>query len=165
MNTSMHAFLIQAYELKSLPRAGWIHAGLSHPESVAAHSWGISLLISVLAPQHLNREKMYEMALTHDLPEIITGDITPHDGIPKEEKKKREGIAAKDLLPPHLHQAWLEYERNETEEAQFVHMLDKLDMGLQALVYREEADTQEFIDSASPHIPKALQELLYPLLT
>lgn len=162
MNSSLHDFLIRAYALKKLPRAGWIRAGITHPESVAGHSWGLSLLVSLFAPKKLNRERMYEMALTHDLPEIITGDITPHDGISKEEKRIREGKAAQELLPDHLHKAWLEYERNETEEAQFVHMLDKLDMALQAQVYKDEADIQEFMASAAPHIPTELQALLCP---
>ena len=163
MSSALHEFLLQAYALKALPRAGWIRAGIAQPESVASHSWGLSLLISLFAPQSLNRARMYEMALAHDLPEIITGDITPHDGISKTEKKEREKKAAESLLPNHLHKAWMEYERNETKEAQFVHMLDKLDMALQAQVYQQEADTQEFIDSAHPHIPKELLEYLYPL--
>ena len=160
MNHVHHEFFLKAYTLKSLPRAGWIRAGIEHPESVAAHSWGLSLLISFLAPKHLNHLRMHHMAIAHDLPEVITGDITPHDGISKIEKKKRETAAAQSFLPPHILKAWQEYEQNETLEAQFVHMLDKLDMALQAQVYSKEADTQEFIDSARPHIQQELLVLL-----
>ena len=158
-----HEFLLEAYKLKALARAGWIRAGIKTPESVAAHSWGLSLLISVLAPKHLDQLKMYHMAIAHDLPEVITGDITPHDGISKIEKKKRETAAAQSFLPQHILQAWQEYEQNKTPEAQFVHMLDKLDMALQAQLYAKEANTQEFIDSAKPHIPQELLSLIQTL--
>ena len=163
MNHSCHEFLLKAYTLKALPRAGWIRAGITHPETVAAHSWGLSLLISLLAPKHLNHLRMHHMAIAHDLPEVITGDITPHDGISKVEKKRRETVAATSFLPPHILEAWQEYERNETPEAHFVHMLDKLDMALQAQVYAKEANTQEFIDSAEPHIPPELHYFLEQL--
>lgn len=162
MNHPHHTFLLKAYELKSLPRAGWIRSGIEQPESVAAHSWGLSLLISLLAPKHLDHMKMYHMAIAHDLPEVITGDITPHDGISKKEKKEREARAAHSFLPPHILKAWQEYEDNETPEAKFVHMLDKLDMALQAQVYEKRSDTKEFIDSAAPYIPQELQHLLRP---
>ena len=155
-----HNFLLRAYALKALPRAGWIRSGIANPESVAAHSWGLSLLITLLAPQHLNHLRMHHMALAHDIPEVITGDITPHDGVSKSEKKEREAKAARSFLPPNILRAWQEYEENQTPEAQFVHMLDKLDMALQAQIYAEQANTQEFIDSASSHIISELLSLL-----
>ena len=160
MSVSIHRFILEAYELKSLPRAGWLRADIHAPETVAAHSWGLSLLISLLAPKHLNHLRMHNMAIAHDLPEVRTGDITPHDGISKTEKKRREKKAAESFLPHHILEAWQEYEDNKTPEAQFVHMLDKLDMALQAQVYAKEAHTEEFIDSARPHIPKEWLHLL-----
>lgn len=159
MNHATHNFLLSAYALKALPRAGWIRSNVPDPESVAAHSWGLSLLISILAPKNLDHLRMHNMAIAHDLPEVITGDITPHDNIPKHEKKRREQEAAQSLLPKHLMEAWLEYENNTTPEAHFVHMLDKLDMALQAQIYAKNTDTQEFIDSAAPHIPEEWKHL------
>ena len=41
----------KAFELKSLPRAGWLRKGITHPESVAAHSWGLSMLCLEFAPR------------------------------------------------------------------------------------------------------------------
>ena len=147
MNHPYHLFLLKSYQLKALPRAGWIRAGIEQPESL-------------LAPKHLNHLRMHLMAIAHDIPEVITGDITPHDGVSKKEKKERETVAAHALLPPNILEAWKEYDENKTPEAQFVHMLDKLDMGLQAQVYEQEANTKEFIDSAMPHIPQELLSLL-----
>jgi len=146
-------FFLHAYRLKHLQRAGWLRVGVQNPESVASHSWGIAFLVLQLCPAHLNRERMLELALVHDIPEVVVGDITPHDNINKQEKKRRETIAATKILPPQLLKIWQEYEDNLTPEAQFVHMLDKLDMALQAILYQPQANTQEFLDSAKKQIP------------
>jgi putative hydrolase of HD superfamily len=34
-----------------------------------------------------------KIALLHDLAEVVVGDITPHDNVPKEVKKKMEDDA------------------------------------------------------------------------
>ena len=155
-------FLLQAYHLKHLSRAGWCRVGIPDPESVASHSWGVALLVLLLSPPHLNKERMLELALIHDLPEVIVGDITPHDNITKQEKQHREAQAAATLLPPHLLRIWKEYEENQTEEAKFVHMLDKLDMALQAIAYEHQADTREFVSSAKRKIPDTLWSVMFP---
>ncbi len=38
------------------------------------------------------------MALVHDLAESLIGDITPHDGVGKEEKYKLENVSIKREL-------------------------------------------------------------------
>ncbi len=122
-------------------------------ESVAAHSWGVAWLVALCCPPELHRERALLLALVHDLPEVRVGDITPADGIPKAEKRRLEAAAAGSLLAetPELLAAWQEYEANETAEARFVHELDRLDMGLQALAAGRAADAPdltEFIESA-----------------
>lgn len=158
MSMDTKKFIKTGFALKHLARAGWKRVGIEDPESVASHSWGISVLISLLSPPHLNKLRMYEMALAHDMPEVITGDITPHDNISSAEKKEREKTAAQNILPLPLYNAWLEYEENTTLEAQFVHMLDKLDMALQAQIYAKTHNTDEFIVSALCKIPLEIQE-------
>lgn len=145
------ALLLEATRLKELDRAGWLRVGVTRPESVAAHSWGISLLALVLCPPQLNRERVLTLAALHDLPELRVGDLTPHDGVSREEKARREDEAARALLADHpdLLAVWQEYDRGDSPEARFVHALDKLDMAIQALRYAESgADTREFVDSA-----------------
>ena len=153
-------FLLEAYQLKSLPRAGWLRVGIENPESVASHSWGLGLLIMLYCPPHINKERALELAMIHDLPEVIVGDITPHDPISKEEKQKQEQAAARKLLPPNLYNAWLEYQENQSLESRFVHQLDKLDMAVQAMAYRNLAPTQEFIKSAQRSLSQELNQLL-----
>ena len=36
--------------LKAVDRAGWVRRGVTRPESVAAHSWGIAWLVLLLLP-------------------------------------------------------------------------------------------------------------------
>jgi putative hydrolases of HD superfamily len=148
--------LIDLLALKDVQRAGWVRVGITQPESVAAHSWGMLLLASVLTPSGLNKERIFLMCITHDLPEIEAGDITPFDNISKSEKQKLESQAADKILSnrPVLFEAWNEYMENITPESQFVHALDKLDMALQAKRYSSIANTDEFIKSALQHLPE-----------
>ena len=63
--------------LKHILRTGWVRAGVDAPESVAAHSWGMSILAMHLCPEELDRMRVLEMCLVHDLPEVEVGDLTP----------------------------------------------------------------------------------------
>ena len=47
--------------LKHILREGWVRAGVDSPESVAAHSWGMSVLAMNLCPPELNRMRVLEM--------------------------------------------------------------------------------------------------------
>jgi len=165
----MASFLNQAYLLKHLDRAGWLRIGIDHPESVAAHSWGVALLCLQFAPKGLNKEKLLTLAILHDLPEVIVGDLTPHDNVSKSEKHSREEAAAQDLLPPELFTLWKEGQEKSSPEAKFLHIMDKLDMALQAKQYQHLTDTTEFLDSAeaifnSNSIPEELRKTISELL-
>jgi putative hydrolase of HD superfamily len=46
----------------------------------------------VILPPDIDRERCLRMALVHDLAECIVGDITPHMGISKEDKHRREMV-------------------------------------------------------------------------
>ncbi|MDP7395010.1 MAG: HD domain-containing protein [Candidatus Poseidonia sp.] len=140
--------LLMAYlGLKDVARQGWVNAGVSNPESVAAHSWGMAVLALKLCPDNLNLEHVLKLCLVHDLPEVIVGDLTPHDD--RTTKAEDERKAMEQLAPE-----WLglfdEYEAQSTPEAVFVRSLDKLDMALQARVYMERTDLDlaSFIESA-----------------
>ena len=153
--------------LKSLPRAGWVRVGIEQPESVAAHSWGLAMLCMEWAPKStvpLDITKVLQIALLHDLPEVIVGDITPHDNINKQEKHRLEEAAASQILPPQLYQLWHEYMLNQSPEAQFVHQMDKIDMAIQAIVYEGQANTHEFIDSARRKLDTEHMQILNEIL-
>lgn len=147
--------LIEILELKELPRAGWLRAGVAAPESVAAHSWGVAWLVLALCPAGLDRGRALAMAVVHDLAEVRVGDLTPHDGVDRAEKAAREARALVELVAPlpagdGLATLWREFERGATAEARFVLACDRLDMALQAARYaaRDGVDTAEFVESA-----------------
>ena len=133
--------------LKHILRQGWVRAGVDAPESVAAHSWGMSVLAMHLCPPELDRMRVLEMCLVHDLPEIEVGDLTPHDDT---SNKSEDEHRAMERLAPQWLDLFEEYEEQTTEESRFVKYLDKLDMALMARNYEESQglDLSEFITSA-----------------
>jgi putative hydrolase of HD superfamily len=151
---ALRAVLIETLQLKELPRAGWVRAGVPAPESVADHSWGVTWLALALCPPGLDRGRVLAMAVMHDLAEVRTGDLTPADGVPADEKARCEGEALAALLAPlgrpDLLDLWREFEARATPEARFVRACDKLDMALQARRYEalHGLDLGEFVEGA-----------------
>ncbi|KAK8916924.1 hypothetical protein KSP39_PZI023129 [Platanthera zijinensis] len=153
-------FLSLCQRLKTTKRAGWVKKGIREPESVADHMYrmGVMAFVAVNIPG-VDRERCIKMALVHDIAEAIVGDITPSDGVPKDEKSRREGEAinymcnllgcgsrAKEILD-----LWMEYEENSSPEAKVVKDFDKVEMILQALEYEQEKgmDLEEFFQSTA----------------
>ncbi|TPX37170.1 hypothetical protein SmJEL517_g00799 [Synchytrium microbalum] len=141
-NVIQFAHLIE--ELKLKKRTGWINSGIELPESISDHMHRMSLL-ALLAPPTLNKSRCVEIASTHDIAESIVGDITPFDGISKQEKHSLEADAMtriQDMLgntehAKHIHELWLEYENCSSDEARFVKDLDKVEMLIQAFEYEK----------------------------
>jgi len=143
--------------LKQVLRRGWTR----HPipadqvESVADHSYGLALLCLLLCPADLNRERVLELALIHDLAEVETGDVIPADGVLPDLKRQQEKKALEELLREvpgseyHL-ETLREYQQAATPEARWVKDVDKLEMYLQSLNYEADfsVDLQEFRDSS-----------------
>ena len=134
------AFL-EVLGLKEVDRAGWKRKGLKGVESVADHSWGVAFLAMQICPPELDRLRLIEMAICHDIAEVRIGDITPHDGVPADEKVRIETEAMLDLskgFPQgnRMLELYREYEAGETAEARFLKLCDKLDMAFQSYVYQ-----------------------------
>lgn len=78
----MLPILIELQRLKRLDRTGWTLRGLPNgTESVAAHSFGVSVTAMILADELANRgvrvntERVLRMALLHDWAERRVGDM------------------------------------------------------------------------------------------
>tara|TARA_B100001758_G_C18213293_1_gene506271 strand:+ start:159 stop:692 length:534 start_codon:yes stop_codon:yes gene_type:complete len=149
------AFL-EVLGLKEVDRAGWKRKGLTGVESVADHSWGVAFLAMQICPPELDRLRLIEMAICHDIAEVRIGDITPHDGVPAEEKVRIETEAMLDLskgFPQgnRMLELYREYEAGVTAEARFLKLCDKLDMAFQSYVYqsRTENDLRNFRKTAN----------------
>ena len=151
VGVTMRDNLREILRLKNIGRAGWIRAGVEHPESVAAHSWGMSMLALKLTPPHLDLVRVLSLCIVHDIPEVRVGDLTPHDDTTN--KARDEHNAMIELAPEWL-SLFEEYEAGQTQEAKFVKQLDKLDMALQAENYQDdyEMSLDEFIESARQRI-------------
>ena len=146
--------------LKNVLRAGWVRAGIKSPESVAAHSWGMSMLALKLAPKELDLTRVLSLCIVHDIPEVRVGDLTPHDDT---STKAEDELNAMTKMAPEWVGLFEEYEQGKTPEAKFVKQLDKLDMALQAEIYQSEFDIplNEFIESARLRIgDEVLKNLL-----
>lgn len=140
--------LLRALALKDETRTGWQLRGVRDPESVAAHTWGVSLLCLFYAPEAgVDRDRALRMAALHDLAEAETGDVPTRadstaETVPAAEKLHRERAAVADLLEPFddgdLRELWEEYEARESDVARFVKDMDLVDMCLQAVRYERE---------------------------
>lgn len=156
----MNQLLLKWLELKHLNREGWVRAGLPTVESVASHSWSMSLLAMAYCPSDLNLEKVLKMCIVHDLAEVVVGDITPEDDIIN--KAELEHQAFTEIAPQFL-LLFEEYEAGVSKEAQFVKKMDKLDMALQSRTYERmyDVDLSGFRKSASKVLKGTTFERLY----
>lgn len=131
-----------AEKLKCELRHSWLSNG--RQESVAEHSWRLSLMVCLFAPyleNPINLEKAIKMAIVHDLAEAETGDIPifeTQDKISKQKKIANEQKAMqkmKDLLNNNvgneIYDLWFEYEQKQSLEAKFVNALDKIEAFIQ----------------------------------
>lgn len=85
--------------------------------------------------------KCLKIAIVHDLPEAIAGDIPVMEAQTSEAKKRKEqaeleGMTRiKDLLGDgngeELFEIWMDYERQDSYESKFVKALDKLEVFIQ----------------------------------
>ncbi len=113
-------------------------------------------MIAMLAPPSLssriNIPKCIKMALVHDMAELLVGDITPADGVPKHEKNRRESTTMEYLTTGLLGRVnggltgqdikaiWQEYEDSQTLDSLFVHDVDKIELVLQMVEYERAHD-------------------------
>ncbi len=143
---------------KHLKRAGWTFRGVGDAESLAGHSYGVILWSLWLARRHrtlhpdipLDEGKVLLMASVHDLPESLTGDLTPWQrellfgkdgkkGVIESERRfwdklLRGGVETE--LFAEMFEAWREYREGSSPEARIVKRADALDCVIQALFYR-----------------------------
>ncbi len=171
-------FYYEFNQIKQLLRQGWLKRGLPEEkcESVGDHILGVYFLALIINKEYNLGMDDYKLALLspiHDLPEAIEGDPTPHDGIPENEKIRRETEAMRRLFrnfhsPEKYLALWDEYARQSTPEARFVRQVDKLEMALQASIYEKQygKDLSDFfVDVRSKLQEPALKSILEEIIT
>lgn len=144
----MLSTLIELQRLKRLDRTGWVLRGFANgTESVAAHSFGVSITAMLLADEltrqgvSVNVEKILRLALLHDWAEARVGDMprtaTMYFG--SEARKQAETAAFRDLTAAIdkdgalYAQLYHEYEERSTLEARLVKAADVIDLLVEAL--------------------------------
>jgi len=168
-------FFRMSGRLKRIPRSGWVNVGIDSPESVADHTFRTAILCMIFSDlEGLDELKMLQMALIHDLPEVITGDLTPSERTSMAKKREEDAMKKLLCLLPERQRVkygnvWREYEECKTAEAKAVRQLEKLEMALQAKEYERAELTKESLERffksaekviASPTIKTLLSHIL-----
>jgi len=143
----MLQLLIELQRLKRLERTGWPLRGMpSGTESVAAHSFGVTVSAMFLADELVSKgikldvERILRMALLHDWTEARIGDLprTATEYFGADSRKKAESAAFADMLQSageaaSYHDLYDEYEKRQTPESRLVKAADVIDLLVQTL--------------------------------
>lgn len=135
--------LRKLYQLKTVERASPVG---KRKESSAEHSWSSLILadyfLSTISAK-IDRLKVYELLMYHDVVEIECGDIPIHHVEKRKDKKEKEMIAAhvlKEHIPPPLNEKFIrlfeEFEEHKTKEAKFAKAIDAFDALIHFLDYK-----------------------------
>lgn len=129
-------------------------------ETDPEHTWHLVVTLWMLSEKYekkIDLSKAIKMALIHDLPEMIAGDVYAHSTeISKEQKKQNEIKAMEEIvskLPTafgnEIKSLWEEYEERTSEEAKFVWLVDKI---MPRVMYRlTDGDLSDNLPSDDAH--------------
>jgi putative hydrolase of HD superfamily len=138
--------MVSVHPLDRVPRAGYLLRGVTEPESVAAHSHSLALLALLVCKEHpgeFDTLKAVEMAVLHDLQEVVTMDIPLPAGTEefKRAKDAAEGTIFDELfsgVTPSLRERHAEFQAADSPEAKLVRGLDKVQLMIKVLCYERE---------------------------
>jgi len=151
--SDIYSFIHSAEKLKNELRHSFTSSG--RQESVAEHTWRMSLLAFLLLPKldkQVNFEKLMKMIVIHDIVEIEAGDtpvpfMVGNDGLKKQKEVREQAAIVNvrtqlgDVIGEEIYQLWHEFENQETYEAKVANALDKLEVQIQ----HNEADIKTWI--------------------
>ncbi|KAG1860265.1 HD domain-containing protein [Suillus subalutaceus] len=134
-------------------------------DSISDHTYRMAMLAMCTSDSTFDVSKcvMMDVVLKRKIStdDMAVGDITPREGISKQEKQRLEAEAMHNFVHDMLHGSpaalriealWNEHEEGEMNEAKFVKDLDRLEMALQAREYEtaHALDLYPFFDSSLP---------------
>src|SRR6266699_2022070 len=146
--TGMLPLLIELQRLKNLDRTGWTLRGLPpRTESVASHSFGVSVTAMLLADELVARRvqidigRLLRMALLHDWSETRVGDMprTATQYFGAGVRKHAERAAFADIVKESgvgestYRELFEDYEYRASLEARLVKAADVIDLLVQVL--------------------------------
>ena len=142
--------ILKCNELKTIPRMGWRVRGVRDGESVAEHSFAVAVISMLLASRMgigIDVERLLKIALIHDLPEHMLGDIhAPATRLLGQEVKEAAELRILEELFGSLDDAdeyiglWKEFADRSSVEGRIVRAVDKLEMFTQAYLYEREGN-------------------------
>lgn len=179
----MLSLLIELQRLKRLDRTGWTLRGLPNgTESVAAHSFGVSITAMLLADEmkargvNLDTERVLRMALVHDWAETRIGDLprTATQYFGQQVRKEAEVTAFADMVADTATKTALsalhhDYEKRDSLEARVVKAADVLDLLIQAYALERAGakgldEFWEVSSNADFQLPSSATEVVHELL-
>lgn len=159
------SFIKDIGKVKKVKRAGWVREGITNPESVADHSFRVTVMAMVFGKKlGVNTNRLIKMALIHDIAEGVLGDkivergnkidSRTRDKKNQEETKTLKRIFANLQDSREIIRLQQEITEEATQEAKILKQLERLEMAVQAMEYEEEfgKNLSEFFKNASFHI-------------
>lgn len=156
--------LTEFEKLKTVNRGTQVNG---RKESTAEHSWSCIMIADILIDyikEPLDRLKVIEYLIYHDIVEIYAGDAkfnNPEELRLKESKEKLALEKINGFLPKEnrINKIIIDYEKRETREAEFAKAIDCLDACLRNLNDNSKTDEDGFTESLirkkySPHVSK-----------
>lgn len=156
------------YQLKNVYRANSVSG---RKESSAEHSWSCLILADYFLSEikeKLDRVKVYELLMYHDVVEIEAGDVCISDEKGRKGKKEREQQALhviKEHIPKIMKKKFValftEFEEEKTREAKFAKAIDALDAQIHEIDYKEDWKgwTEEFLRKKKGYLFEEFPEL------
>lgn len=128
-------FILEIDKEKKIGRQTYL-SDCSRKENDAEHAWHTALmtiLLSEYANESIDVLKTVTMLLIHDIVEIDAGDTYAYDEVGIATQAEREQRAAQrifGMLPEeqarHMLELWQEFEAEETAEARFARVMDRV---------------------------------------
>ncbi len=137
-------FLAEVGKLKSLKRTGWILRRVKKPESVAQHTFQMTIMSWLLGQvKGLDTDRIVKIALVHDLCEVYAGDQTPYDPILVADKEVvRKLLEKAPRVPRAQRMEWL-FKKREKEWKAIVEITSNLPKILQKEIISLWLDCEE----------------------
>ena len=173
----LFSFIVELEKLKNIHRKTKV-IGLERYENSAEHSWTVSLvalLIQNFTKTPINKDRIIQMLLVHDIVEIDAGDKFIYtDAHSDTENEMNAANRIFGLLPKHigseLKDLWLEYETRETQDAKYAYLIDRLvpvilNLNNQGQSWRENKVTFQQVMDKNSFISEIIPELwdfIYP---
>ncbi len=148
------------YDLKKVYRFNSVE---NRKESTAEHSWSSMVLADYFMSKSdftLDKLKIYELLMYHDIIELIIGNTVLHPSLSSSDMHAKERsalIALESQLPKRIakkiHALVIEFLEQKTVESQFARAIEQLDAEVHEMDYKKDWEgwTEEFLRQKKQH--------------